>query len=77
MNEPFSVLFVVGKMPPFLNNNGPHAPSSKANATLPPSTKKYHGPLGPLFIIYKSGTEYVMVPTSYISIVLTIYVDVY
>ena len=39
-----SVLFVVGKMPPFWNKNGPHAPSSKANAP-PPPPKKIMGPL--------------------------------
>ena len=43
-------------------NYGPHAPSPKADA---PPSEKYHGPLGPLFPIYKSGTEYVIVPTSH------------
>ena len=32
----------------------------------PPPSEKYHGPIGPLFPIYKSGTEYVIVPISYI-----------
>ena len=70
-----SVLFVVGKMPPFWNNNGPHAPLSKANAP-PPPPKNIMGPLAPFFQ-FINRVHWICDSTNLIHIVLAIYIAVY